>query len=206
MEAELNCLFTKMKCILQNNTDKEQTKQIIDELNKLLAETSNKLAKFSEINNDKEKLEKYYQELSNKNKEIQDLNLKYKKSLIKKKIINFNNDVDEETNLLNSSPSSNVELILQSNYKEKLINDISQNLEETNQNLKESSKIISKQGGTLSEVNKIIKNDVIYTKNGENILKELNCSILCKKTILVIINILLFLLIFNNFSYSLFSF
>ena len=105
------------------------------------------------------------------------------------------NKKDDEIQTLLEHNEQPIDVNYLTNYNEKLLDGTLKNLREINNNLKETSIGLKSQGEKLIYSNEKMDINNQYVKEGNKIINDINCSSMCNKIWMFIINILLFVII-----------
>ena len=208
---------------LLNKIDKNiQDKKIYDDplllknTTELLSSANILLSKEKNIHNDyfqNEFLEKCYNDIKIRKNQLTDITNQYKDELINKKK-KRRLDFDEEdylyddnykifSNDINNDKDKPYELGLITHLNESLLNGTVKNLNNIQNNIEITSRNIKSQGDKLNNISNKSNHNEENTTVGTKLLNSIDCNQKCRKFLLMIINILLFIMIIMIFIYKL---
>jgi hypothetical protein len=136
-------------------------------------------------------IEEKYKELENRKKKISTISNKLNLNLLNK--VETKGDDEMQTLLEHNEQPIDVHYL--TNYNEKLLDGTLKNLREINNNLIETSIGLKSQGEKLIYSNEKMDINNQHVKEGNKIINDINCSSMCNKIWMFIINILLFVII-----------
>ena len=205
---------------MMNKIDKNiQDKKIYDDplllknTTELLSSANILLSKEKNIHNDyfqNEFLEKCYNDIKIRKNKLSDITNQYKNEIInqkKNRHLDFDEDdylKEDEYNKFNNEINNNkqYELNFITNLNESLLNGTVKNLNNIQNNIEITSKNLKMQGDKLNNIsNKSSHNDENAIV-GSKFIDSISCNQKCRKFLLVIINILLFIVIIMVFIYK----
>ena len=206
---------------LMNKIDKNiQDKKIYDNLlllkntTELLSSANILLSKEKNIHNDyfqNEFLEKCYNDIKIRKNQLTDITNQYKEQLInkkKKKRLDFDEEDyynDDNYKIFNNDINIEkpYELGLITHLNESLLNGTVKNLNNIQNNIEITSRNLKSQSDKLNNISNRSNHNEENTKVGTKLLDSITCNQKCRKFLLMIINILLFILIIMIFIYKL---
>ena len=206
---------------LMNKIDKNiNDKKIYDDplllknTTELLSSANILLSKEKNIHNDyfqNEFLEKCYNELKSRKNQLNDINNYYKNQLLNKRK-KYNIDFGEEDYLniegnkifdKDINTDKPYELGFITNLNESLLSGAVQNLYSIQNNIEITSNNLKYQGDKLNNISNKTNHNEENTKVGTKFIDTISCNQKCRKFLLMIINILLFIVIILVFIYKL---
>ena len=207
--------------LLMNKIDKNiNDKKIYDDplllknTTELLSSANILLSKEKNIHNDyfqNEFLEKCYNELKSRKNQLNDINNYYKNQLLNKRK-KYNIDFGEEDYLniegnkifdKDINTDKPYELGFITNLNESLLSGAVQNLYSIQNNIEITSNNLKYQGDKLNNISNKTNHNEENTKVGTKFMDTISCNQKCRKFLLMIINILLFIVIILVFIYKL---
>ena len=206
---------------LMNKIDKNiQDKKIYDDplllkkTTELLSSANILLSKEKNIHNDyfqNEFLEKCYNDIKIRKNQLTDITNQYKEQLInkkKKKRLDFDEEDyynDDNYKIFNNDINIEkpYELGLITHLNESLLNGTVKNLNNIQNNIEITSRNLKSQSDKLNNISNRSNHNEENTKVGTKLLDSITCNQKCRKFLLMIINILLFILIIMIFIYKL---
>ena len=206
---------------LMNKIDKNiQDKKIYDDplllknTTELLSLANILLSKEKNIHNDyfqNEFLEKCYNDIKIRKKQITDITNQYKDELInkkKKRKLDYDEEdylYDDNFKIFNNDINTDkpYELGLITHLNESLLNGTVKNLNNIQNNIEITSRNLKSQGDKLNNISHKSNHNEENTTVGTKLLDSITCNQKCRKFLLMIINIFLFILIIMIFIYKL---
>ena len=214
----LNEFQNIMKKIDQNIQDKKiyDDPLLLKNTTELLSSANTLLSNQKNIHNDyfqNELLETCYNDIKIRKNQLNNITNQYKKQILNKKK-NRRLDFDEEDYLkddsfkiFNNDILSNnnhpYELGFITNLNESLLKGTVKNLNHIQNNIEITSKNLKVQGEKISHISNKSNHNEENTKVGTKIIDSISCNQKCRKTLLMIINVLLFFVIIMVFIYKL---
>ena len=212
--------FQKLiNAIDQNIQDKKiyDDPLILKNTTELLSSANILLSKQKNIHNDyfqNQFLESCYNDLLQRKNKLSDITNQYKNRILQKKK-NMRLDFEEEDYLeddnfkmfdrdININTDNNsYELGFITNLNESLLNGTVKNLNSIHNNVEITSRNLKAQGDKLHNISNKSNTNEENTKIGTNFIDSISCNQKCRKFLLMIINILLFITIILVFAYKL---
>ena len=193
LTKEFNDIIQKIDSNINYLNINKLDNNLITETNKYLSSASLILLKMHEdsYNIPIKDIENKYKELEKRKKELSNITNKLNMNILN--TIENNKDDEMETLLKHNEQPIDVNYL--TNYNEKLLDGTLKNLREINNNLKETSIGLKNQGEKLIYSNEKMDINNQYVKEGNKIINDINCSSMCNKIWMFIINILLFVII-----------
>ena len=206
---------------LMNKIDQNiQDKKIYDDplllknTTELLSSANILLSKEKNIHNDyfqNEFLEKCFNDLKVRKNKLSDITNQYKNQIInKKKSMRLDYDEDDylnddKFNAFNNDINADkpFELNFITNLNESLLNGTMKNLNKIQNNIEITSKNLKQQGDKLNNISNKSNHNEENTKLGTKFIDSISCNKKCRKLLLMIINVLLFIVIIMVFIYKL---
>ena len=216
-------MFNEFQKLINKIDQNIQDKKIYDDplilknTTELLSSANILLSKQKNIHNDyfqNQFLESCYNDLLQRKNKLSDITNQYKNQLLQKKK-NLNIDFGEEDYLdddnfkmfdrdINANTdNSSYELGFITNLNESLLNGTVKNLNSIQNNVEITSRNLKAQGDKLHNISNKSNINEENTKIGTNFIDSISCNQKCRKFLLMIINILLFITIILVFGYKL---
>ena len=211
MLEEFNSLMERIDINLQDKKIYDNP-ILLKNTTELLSSANMLLSKQNNIHNDyfqNEFLESCYNQIKQRRNKLNDITNQYKNQIIqkKKKKIFFdendyllNEELDQFNNDINLNP--NYELGLITNLNESLLTGSVKNLHNIKNNVEITAYSLKEQGEKLNSLSTQANSNEENVKKGTKILDEISCNKKCRKFLLFIINILLFIVIVMIFLYK----
>ena len=136
-------------------------------------------------------IEEKYKELENRKKKISTISNKLNLNLLNK--VETKGDDEMQTLLEHNEQPIDVNYL--TNYNEALLDGTLKNLREINSNLQDTAISLKNQGEQLKLSSQKMDVNSQQVKEGSKLLNEINCSSMCNKIWMFIVNILLFVII-----------
>ena len=205
---------------LMNRIDQNiQDKKIYDDplllknTTELLCSASILLSKEKNIHNDyfqNEFLEKCYNDIKIRKNKLSDITNQYKNQIInkkKKRNLDFGEEDylnEDQYKMFDNDINFNkpYELSFITNLNESLLNGTVKNLNNIQNNVEITSKNLKLQGDKLNNISSKSNHNEENTKVGTKFIDSISCNQKCRKFLLMIINILLFVVIVMVFIYK----
>jgi len=216
-------MFNEFQKLINKIDQNIQDKKIYDDplilknTTELLSSANILLSKQKNIHNDyfqNQFLESCYNDLLQRKNKLSDITNQYKNQLLQKKK-NMKLDFGEEDYLdddnfkmfnrdinLNTDNSS-YELGFITNLNESLLNGTVKNLNSIQNNVEITSRNLKAQGDKLNNISNKSNTNEENTKIGTSFVDSISCNQKCRKFLLMIINVLLFITIILVFGYKL---
>ena len=216
-------MFNEFQKLINKIDQNIQDKKIYDDplilknTTELLSSANILLSKQKNIHNDyfqNQFLESCYNDLLQRKNKLSDITNQYKNQLLQKKK-NMKLDFGEEDYLdddnfkmfnrdinLNTDNSS-YELGFITNLNESLLNGTVKNLNSIQNNVEITSRNLKAQGDKLNNISNKSNTNEENTKIGTSFVDSISCNLKCRKFLLMIINVLLFITIILVFGYKL---
>ncbi len=206
---------------LMNKIDQNiQDKKIYDDplllknTTELLSSANILLSKEKNIHNDyfqNEFLEKCFNDIKIRKNQLSEITNRYKNQMIIKKKnrhLDFDEDdylKEDKFNIFNNDIDMDkpYELNFITNLNESLLNGTMKNLNNIQNNINITSKNLKQQGDKLNNISNKSNHNEENTKVGSKFIDTISCNKKCRKLLLMIINILLFVVIIMVFIYKL---
>ena len=216
-------MFNEFQKLINKIDQNIQDKKIYDDplilknTTELLSSANILLSKQKNIHNDyfqNQFLESCYNDLLQRKNKLSDITNQYKNQLLQKKK-NMRLDFGEEDYLdddnfkmfdrdINANTdNSSYELGFITNLNESLLNGTVKNLNSIQNNVEITSRNLKAQGDKLHNISNKSNINEENTKIGTNFIDSISCNQKCRKFLLMIINILLFITIILVFAYKL---
>ena len=216
-------MFNEFQKLINKIDQNIQDKKIYDDplilknTTELLSSANILLSKQKNIHNDyfqNQFLESCYNDLLQRKNKLSDITNQYKNQLLQKKK-NMRLDFGEEDYLdddnfkmfdrdINANTdNSSYELGFITNLNESLLNGTVKNLNSIQNNVEITSRNLKTQGDKLHNISNKSNINEENTKIGTNFIDSISCNQKCRKFLLMIINILLFITIILVFAYKL---
>lgn len=181
IDTNINTLQTASSPSPDLSATIKQTNQYISSASLLLAKIHEDESHYQQNN----LLEKKYNELNQRRKQLTDLTRQINLNRLNKQNKHNEFHIKEDENDLN----------LLSNYNEALLQDSLRNLKEIDLNLGNTAINLHQQGEQLNNANMHLERGIKTMEDNNRILFGISCSKKCQKIMLVIINVLLFSII-----------
>ena len=211
MIEEFNSLIEKIDINLQDKKIYDNP-ILLKNTTELLSSANNLLSKQNNVHNDyfqNEFLETCYNQIKQRRDKLIDIANQYKNQIIQKKknkIIFDENDylLDEQNNQFNNdiNLNPNYELGFITNLNESLLTGSVKNLYNIKNNVEITAYSLKEQGEKLNSLSTQADSNEENVKKGTKILDSISCNKKCRKFLLFIINILLFIVIVMIFLYK----
>jgi hypothetical protein len=216
-------MFNEFQRLINKIDENIQDKKIYDDplllknTTELLSSANILLSKQKNIHNDyfqNQFLESCFNDLLQRKNKLSDITNQYKNQLMQKKK-NMKLDFGEEDYLdddnykmfdrdINVNTDNNAyELGFITNLNESLLNGTVKNLNSIQNNIEITSRNLKTQGDKLHNISNKSNTNEENTKIGTNFVDSISCNQKCRKFLLMIINILLFITIVLVFAYKL---
>ena len=216
-------MFNEFQKLINAIDQNIQDKKIYDDpfilknTTELLSSANILLSKQKNIHNDyfqNQFLESCYNDLLQRKNKLSDITNQYKNQLLQKKK-NMRLDFGEEDYLEDdnfkmfdrdinaNTDNSSYELGFITNLNESLLNGTVKNLNSIQNNVEITSRNLKAQGDKLHNISNKSNTNEENTKIGTNFIDSISCNQKCRKFLLMIINILLFITIILVFAYKL---
>ena len=204
MLSEFNSLLDKIDININNNKIYDDP-LLLKNTTELLSSANILLSKQKNIHNDyfqNQFLESCYNELKERKNKLSDITNQYKEQMEqkrKKKIIFDENDylLNDEYNHFNNdiNLNSQYELGFITNLNESLLSGSVKNLYNIKNNVEITAQSLKEQGEKLSNLSNEANSNEENAKIGSKLIDSISCNKKCRKFLLFIINILLFIVI-----------
>ena len=204
MLSEFNSLLDKIDININNNKIYDDP-LLLKNTTELLSSANILLSKQKNIHNDyfqNQFLESCYNELKERKNKLSDITNQYKEQINqkrKKKIIFDENDylLNDEYNHFNNdiNLNSQYELGFITNLNESLLSGSVKNLYNIKNNVEITAQSLKEQGEKLSNLSTEANSNEENAKIGSKLIDSISCNKKCRKFLLFIINILLFIVI-----------
>ena len=216
-------MFNEFQRLINKIDESIQDKKIYDDplllknTTELLSSANILLSKQKNIHNDyfqNQFLESCFNDLLQRKNKLSDITNQYKNQLMQKKK-NIKLDFGEEDYLdddnykmfdrdINVNTDNNAyELGFITNLNESLLNGTVKNLNSIQNNIEITSRNLKTQGDKLHNISNKSNTNEENTKTATNFVDSISCNQKCRKFLLMIINILLFITIILVFAYKL---
>jgi hypothetical protein len=216
-------MFNEFQRLINKIDENIQDKKIYDDplllknTTELLSSANILLSKQKNIHNDyfqNQFLESCFNDLLQRKNKLSDITNQYKNQLMQKKK-NIKLDFGEEDYLdddnykmfdrdINVNTDNNAyELGFITNLNESLLNGTVKNLNSIQNNIEITSRNLKTQGDKLHNISNKSNTNEENTKTATNFVDSISCNQKCRKFLLMIINILLFITIILVFAYKL---
>ena len=216
-------MFNEFQRLINKIDENIQDKKIYDDplllknTTELLSSANILLSKQKNIHNDyfqNQFLESCFNDLLQRKNKLSDITNQYKNQLMQKKK-NIKLDFGEEDYLdddnykmfdkdINVNTNNNsYELGFITNLNESLLNGTVKNLNSIQNNIEITSRNLKTQGDKLHNISNKSNTNEENTKIGTNFVDSISCNQKCRKFLLMVINILLFITIILVFAYKL---
>ena len=204
MLSEFNSLLDKIDININNNKIYDDP-LLLKNTTELLSSANILLSKQKNIHNDyfqNQFLESCYNELKERKNKLSDITNQYKEQINqkrKKKLIFDENDylLNDEYNHFNNdiNLNSQYELGFITNLNESLLSGSVKNLYNIKNNVEITAQSLKEQGEKLSNLSTEANSNEENAKIGSKLIDSISCNKKCRKFLLFIINILLFIVI-----------
>ena len=211
MLAEFNSLIEKIDININNNKIYEDP-LLLKNTTELLSSANILLSKQKNIHNDyfqNQFLESCYNDIKQRKDKLSDITNQYKNKIIqkrKKKLIFDENDylLNDEYNKFNTDIelNPNYELGFITNLNESLLSGSMKNLNNIKNNVEITAQSLKEQGDKLNSLSTQADSNEENVKIGTKLIDSISCNKKCRKFLLFIINILLFIVIIMVFLYK----
>ena len=211
MLAEFNSLIEKIDININNNKIYEDP-LLLKNTTELLSSANILLSKQKNIHNDyfqNQFLESCYNDIKQRKDKLSDITNQYKNKIIqkrKKKLIFDENDylLNDEYNKFNTDIelNPNYELGFITNLNESLLSGSMKNLNNIKNNVEITAQSLKEQGDKLNSLSTQADSNEENVKIGGKLIDSISCNKKCRKFLLFIINILLFIVIIMVFLYK----
>ncbi len=193
LTKEFNNIIQKIDSNIKDININKLDNYLITETNKYLSSASLILLKMNEdsYNIPIKDIENKYKELEKRKKELSNITNKLNMNILN----TIENKKDDEIQTLLEHNEQPIDVHYLTNYNEKLLDGTLKNLREINNNLIETSIGLKSQGEKLIYSNEKMDINNQHVKEGNKIINDINCSSMCNKIWMFIINILLFVII-----------
>ena len=211
MLEEFNSLMERIDINIQNKKIYDDP-LLLKNTTELLSSANILLSKQKNIHNDyfqNEFLESCYNEIKQRKDKLSDITNQYKNQITqkrKKKIIFDESDylLNDEYNKFNTDIELNpsYELGLITNLNESLLTGSVKNLYNIKNNVEITAQSLKEQGEKLNSLSTQASSNEENVKIGTKLINSISCNQKCRKFLLFIINILLFVVIIMVFLYK----
>ena len=211
MLEEFNSLMERIDINIQNKKIYDDP-LLLKNTTELLSSANILLSKQKNIHNDyfqNEFLESCYNEIKQRKDKLSDITNQYKNQIAqkkKKKIIFDESDylLNDEYNKFNTDIELNpsYELGLITNLNESLLTGSVKNLYNIKNNVEITAQSLKEQGEKLNSLSTQASSNEENVKIGTKLINSISCNQKCRKFLLFIINILLFVVIIMVFLYK----
>ena len=193
LSKEFNDIINKIDSNINDLNSNQYDNNLITETNKFISSASLILLKMNEnsFNIPINDIEEKYKELENRKKKISTISNKLNLNLLNK--VETKGDDEMQTLLEHNEQPIDVNYL--TNYNEKLLDGTLKNLREINSNLQDTAINLKNQGEQLKISSQKMDINSQQIKEGSKLLNEINCSSMCNKIWMFIVNILLFVII-----------
>ncbi len=193
LSKDFNEMIKKIDLNIKDLNLNKSDKNLLNDTNNLLSSASLILVKMYENSNNFpiKDLENKYKILENKKKEITNISNKLQINLLNK----VENSKNEEMETLLEHDEQPIDVNYLTNYNEALLDGTLKNLREINSNLQDTAISLKNQGEQLKLSSQKMDINSQQVKEGSKLLNEINCSSMCNKIWMFIVNILLFVII-----------
>ena len=212
-------MLSEFKNLLNKIDQNIQDKKIYDDplllknTTELLCSANILLSKEKNIHNDyfqNEFLEKCYNDIKIRKNKLSDITNQYKNQIInkkKKRNLDFGEEDylnEDQYKMFDNDINFNkpYELSFITNLNESLLNGTVKNLNNIQNNVEITSKNLKLQGDKLNNISSKSNHNEENTKVGTKFIDSISCNQKCRKFLLMIINILLFVVIVMVFIYK----
>ena len=193
LSKEFNDIINKIDSNINDLNSNQYDNNLITETNKFISSGSLILLKMNEnsFNIPINDIEEKYKELENRKKKISTISNKLNLNLLNK--VETKGDDEMQTLLEHNEQPIDVNYL--TNYNEALLDGTLKNLREINSNLQDTAISLKNQGEQLKLSSQKMDINSQQVKEGSKLLNEINCSSMCNKIWMFIVNILLFVII-----------
>jgi hypothetical protein len=193
LSKEFNDIINKIDSNINDLNSNQYDNNLITETNKFISSASLILLKMNEnsFNIPINDIEEKYKELENRKKKISTISNKLNLNLLNK--VETKGDDEMQTLLEHNEQPIDVNYL--TNYNEALLDGTLKNLREINSNLQDTAISLKNQGEQLKLSSQKMDINSQQVKEGSKLLNEINCSSMCNKICMFIVNILLFVII-----------
>ena len=193
LSKEFDEIINKIDSNINYLNSNQNDNNLITETNKFISSASLILLQMNEnsYNIPIKEIEEKYKELENRKKTISNISNKINLNLLNK--VETKGDDEMQTLLEHNEQPIDVNYL--TNYNEKLLDGTLKNLREINSNLQDTSINLKNQGEQLKISSQKMDINSQQIKEGSKLLNEINCSSMCNKIWMFIVNILLFVII-----------
>ena len=193
LSKEFNDIINKIDSNINDLNSNQYDNNLITETNKFISSASLILLKMNEnsFNIPINDIEDKYKELENRKKNISTISNKLNLNLLNK--VETKGDDEMQTLLEHNEQPIDVNYL--TNYNEALLDGTLKNLREINSNLQDTAISLKNQGEQLKLSSQKMDVNSQQVKEGSKLLNEINCSSMCNKIWMFIVNILLFVII-----------
>ena len=193
LSKQFNDIIKKIDSNINDLNLNQCDNDLITETNKFLSSASLILLQMNEnsYNIPIKEIEEKYKELENRKKTISNISNKINLNLLNK--VETKGDDEMQTLLEHNEQPIDVNYL--TNYNEKLLDGTLKNLREINSNLQDTAINLKNQGEQLKISSQKMDINSQQIKEGSKLLNEINCSSMCNKIWMFIVNILLFVII-----------
>jgi hypothetical protein len=193
LSKDFNEMIKKIDLNIKDLNLNKSDKNLLNETNNLISNASLILVKLYENSNNYpiKDLENKFKILENKKKEITNISNKLQINLLNK----VENSKNEEMETLLEHDEQPIDVNYLTNYNEALLDGTLKNLREINSNLQDTAISLKNQGEQLKLSSQKMDINSQQVKEGSKLLNEINCSSMCNKIWMFIVNILLFVII-----------
>ena len=193
LSKEFNDIINKIDSNINDLNSNQYDNNLITETNKFISSASLILLKMNEnsFNIPINDIEEKYKELENRKKKISSISNKLNLNLLNK--VETKGDDEMQTLLEHNEQPIDVNYL--TNYNEALLDGTLKNLREINSNLQDTAISLKNQGEQLKLSSQKMDINSQQVKEGSKLLNEINCSSMCNKIWMFIVNILLFVII-----------
>ncbi len=193
LSKEFDEIINKIDSNINYLNSNQNDNNLITETNKFISSASLILLQMNEnsYNIPIKEIEEKYKELENRKKTISNISNKINLNLLNK--VETKGDDEMQTLLEHNEQPIDVNYL--TNYNEKLLDGTLKNLREINSNLQDTAINLKNQGEQLKISSQKMDINSQQIKEGSKLLNEINCSSMCNKIWMFIVNILLFVII-----------
>ena len=193
LSKEFDEIINKIDSNINYLNSNQNDNNLITETNKFISSASLILLQMNEnsYNIPIKEIEEKYKELENRKKTISNISNKINLNLLNK--VETKGDDEMQTLLEHNEQPIDVNYL--TNYNEKLLDGTLKNLREINSNLQDTAISLKNQGEQLKLSSQKMDINSQQVKEGSKLLNEINCSSMCNKIWMFIVNILLFVII-----------
>ena len=193
LSKEFDEIINKIDSNINYLNSNQNDNNLITETNKFISSASLILLQMNEnsYNIPIKEIEEKYKELENRKKTISNISNKINLNLLNK----VETKGDDEMQILLEHNEQPIDVNYLTNYNEKLLDGTLKNLREINSNLQDTAINLKNQGEQLKISSQKMDINSQQIKEGSKLLNEINCSSMCNKIWMFIVNILLFVII-----------